>query len=319
MTVEAAEEMWSKTKLVYSTPDGYRNKIKITKGFSVVTDKDDKIEDVLEAQDLPQLLDLYPDSDQIRVQSVEPTKISPIYYIVLVTYVGESASTSFATTPVDAAPTIRWKNLQSEEEVDEAFDDTSDTIVSIATVNGEPVHGITDTITDLVAVVERNYSYGAFDLPTLHKYLHSTNSDPIVTNFGTFPPGLAKLTKFEPTEIAPESDTGYVKVNAEVTFRWPYGLDPSEYHKAWWKRYLHEGYIMRVRDAAYTEDDDSEEAKATDRLVNISEGNGDRSVSPLHLNERGFAIADPTDPNTPPHYRKQRRVYQMPYAALGLF
>jgi len=311
MTVEAAEEMWSRTKLSLQSPDGRRRKIRITKGYTVVTEPDDKIEDVLEAESLPKIMDLYPDSKQIRVTKVDPQKVSPIYYIVLVNYEGEVEGQNFASDPVDTPPTIRWRNVITEEEIDTAFDENDlEQIVPIATLNHEPVRGITERVVDWVALIERNYSYGAFDLPSIHNYLRSVNSDSIITNLGTFAPGVARLTRFEPEEVTSETSGGYVKVHAEVTFRYPYNTTAE---RAWWKRYLHQGYIMRVRPNGAPADGTS------DRFVNAKEGNNNRSLKPIYLDEEGFPIPDPTDPLTPPHWREQPTLFPLPYSALGLF
>lgn len=315
MTVEAAEKMWSKNNLSVRSPDARRKKVRITEGYTVVAETTDKIKDVLDAEDLPQIGDLYPESQQIRVTEQNPQQLSPIYYMVMVTYEGEIDDT-ITSNPIDVNPTIRWRNIISEVEWDRAFDDAGN-VVPLATANHEPVRGITERIVDWVALVERNYAFGSVTADLIHQYFHAVNSDLIQTNIGNFAPGIARLTKFEPEEQFDGSIGGYFKVNAEVTFRYPYGPlldgDPNPQGRAWWARYLHEGYVMRVR-ADGAPDDGSE-----DRLINAIEGNRDTSLRPLLLDEDGFPIADPTDAATPAHYRSQRTLLELPYAALGLF
>lgn len=310
MTWDTAEKMWSRDSIDHSSPDGRKQSVRIRVAYSVASDDPtDKLEDVLTSDGMPQLGDTYESYPQIRVTSVQPSRISPIYAISVVTYEGESAVGTFGSDPIDIPPLINWDNAFEEQEWDKAFDD-ADEVVPLATANHEPVRGITERLVDYVALIERNYAYGAFDLHSLHEYLHSINSDTIETKFGSFPAGTARLLTFKPEEAYDETFGGYVKVRAEVGFRYPYQTDPE---KAWWKRYLHEGYIMRVRPAAGAADG------SDDRLVNMLDDNRDRSVKPLYLDEDGFPIADPTSAETPPFYREQRTLLRLPYSALGLF
>lgn len=312
MTWDTAQKLWSKDNLDHTSSDGRKQSVRIRTAYSVATDDPaDVLEDVLTADGMPQLGDSYSDYSQIRVTGVSPSRVSPVYAIAIVTYEGESVTGTFGADPIDIPPLIDWDNQFEDEEWDKAFDE-ADQVVPLATANHEPVRGITERLVDFVALIERNYAYGAFDLHSLHKYLHSVNNDTIITKFGSFPAGTARLLKFKPEEAYDEQFGGYVKVRAEVAFRYPYQTFPE---KAWWKRYLHEGYIMRVRPAAGAEDG------SDDRLVNILDDNRNVSVKPLYLDAEGFPIpvVDPLDEDSAPYYREQRTLLRLPYSALGLF
>jgi len=312
MTVNAAERMWSKDNLNLSSPDARRRSIRITRGYTVTCDKEDGIEDILTAEDLPRIGDAFPDSSGIKVTRVNPMQIGPVYYMVIVEYEGEVGPGDSEITdqdPVDTNPTIRWQNLITEEEID-----TDAAGQPITTKNHERIRGVTERVTDWVAVIERNYAFGAFDLPTLHEYLRSVNSDIITTNLGNFAPGVARLTKFEPTEMFSEDAQGYIKVNAEVTFRYPYNVEPKD---AWSKRVLHEGFYKRV-----------ERADETKEIVHAVDANKQRVVRPVLLAEDGTQLdreveddtgtADPADLPAA-HYLLFETLNRLPYEALGLF
>ena len=86
MTVQTATEMWSRYGGDVTTKDGKTFNANIQRGFQVITDPGDLLEDVLFAPGLPRLGDLYPLSSQIRVKKKQPKQVSPVLWTVGVTY-----------------------------------------------------------------------------------------------------------------------------------------------------------------------------------------------------------------------------------------
>jgi hypothetical protein len=295
MTVSAAEEMWSRSRGSISSQDGGRNKkATITKGYSVTMDPTDDVTDIAEAAGLPDIGELYPGSSQIRVVDKQPERISPNYGIAIIKWEGEIGPDGLGDSPTGIPPTVKWGTISSDEPIDEDINGRP-----FANTVGEPVIGLTAKVFDRVAFIERNYAFGAFNLAQLQAYYHAYNSDNIITTAGMFGPGLARLTRFDPEEVFAQEAPGggYWKVQAEVTFRFPYRVQPLH---AWWKRFRNEGFKMR---------------NDLGRVINAPDENGDPVTSPILLKVDG--TREPNDRNA--HFVEQTELTALPYSALGLF
>jgi hypothetical protein len=287
MTVQAATEMWSRYGGDVSTTDGKTFNANIQRGFQVVTDPSDLLEDVLFAPNLPRLGDLYAGSSQIRVKKKVPKKISPVLWTVGVTYEGEFGPDGLEDSPLNKPPEITWGKAESEEPIDQDFQGKP-----IVTANNEPIFGITKSISDITVSIKRNYI--GVDLPATHKYLHSVNSDV----FLGFAAGLGRMTQFNAVQQYDETFGGYYTVTAGVQFRWPYNTTAN---KAWWSRVRHEGFMVRK-----TPDDEPERAK--DRKENKE------TSQPVLLKPDGTEQTDPEQADW-----LEFQIYQpLPYNALGL-
>ena len=73
-----AVKMWSRTGGSVTAIPGKRSDVTIQEAWSVVCEKDDVIQDVLNAPELPDLCDSFPDAEYIKVVSRNPQRISPV-------------------------------------------------------------------------------------------------------------------------------------------------------------------------------------------------------------------------------------------------
>ena len=224
--------MWSRHDASLQTEKGKQNKASIREAYQVICDPTDTMADVSNAPSLPGLNAIYPGTSQVRVRTMNPRQVSPIYWIVEVVYEGKYGPFGVNDSPLNERPIIKFGKTESEEAIDQASDGAP-----ICTVNGEPIEGVTKTISDVTISIDRNYA--GVDLAATYQYLHSVNSD----TFVGFAPGVVRLTDFSADQVWDEEAGGYWKVHAGFQCRWPYNTTAA---KAWYARVLHEGYQVKV-------------------------------------------------------------------------
>ena len=224
--------MWSRTSGSINAIAGRRRDVTITEGWSVVCEKDDVIQTVLGAPDLPEICDPFPAAPYIKVVSRSPTRVSPVYWVVTITYKGQANESGLSDSPVNMPPELIWSDVDSEEATDE--DAWGNPIV---TACGEPVAGVTTKLADTTLQVKRNFL--DFNPALQHQYRHSVNSD----IFAGFPAGVCKLTKMSARRAWHNGCGDYWEVNASITMRYPWKTHP---YRAWFARIRHEGYYERV-------------------------------------------------------------------------
>lgn len=286
MTVQEAKLMFSRTGGEFSTSDTRDRRFTWREGYTVLCDVEDSFSDILLAEGLPRINDLLENTIDVRVKSVKPTKVSPIYWMVDVDYEGQTGPENVEDSPLNDPPSIRWSNQVSEEEIDEDKDGKP-----ISTVNGEPIKGIKKSISDLVLDVRRNYQ--SVDLVATLQYLHSINSD----TFAGFAPGIARLISFDATFVIAEevSGGGFWEVSAKIVFRVPWRSTPA---KAWSVRVKHEGFYEKIGSIIKKAVDDNKEPVSSPVML---KADGTRETDPEIGHWLEFDIYNP-----------------LPYNALGL-
>ena len=290
MTAQPAEEMWSRTTASTSSSDGFTVTNRFVKAYSVVCDPTDDQDVALTAPNIPLRGDLLPGTSQMRVTDKQADRISPIFWITTVTWTGESGPSGVDDAPWNQPPVQSWDNVISQEVIDE--DRHGKPIVNAV---GTPIEGITIPVVDWILRIEKNYR--TINLPALHIYLHSVNSDIIPTSLGPFGPGLAKLQRFRPEPQF--NDSGVVtfwKVNAEIGFRYPWR---TEARKSWWPRRLNEGYKFRTVDG---------------RVINALDDNQANVSRPILLRPDGRPANNPNESQPV----EVDAFIPLPYRALGL-
>lgn len=226
-----AEKMWSRTSGSIKAIPGWRKEVRLVEAYSVVCDDpEDSFEEVLNAPELPQICDSWPDAEYIKVITRTPQRITPIFWMVGIEYAGEADEQGYSSSPINAPPELIWTDTESDEPIDEDANGNS-----ICTVNGEPIEGVTVKIADTVLQIRRNYIN--FNPALVHKYRHSVNAD----QFAGFVPGVGKLTKFSGRRAWNNGCGDYWEVDAEITFRYPWRTIP---YRAWWSRVRHEGFYV---------------------------------------------------------------------------
>lgn len=284
-------EMWSTQTGTISSDDGKRKKMSINRCYSIVCEPDDTWVDVVKAAvDLPEVGDAHEELDRLICTKKTPKRVSPVYFLVDMTFEGEIGPDGIESNPLDDPPDVQWTKQDREEEIDEDINNEC-----VQTEAGERYDNISMTICDLVVNVKRNYRY--INLPGTYEYLHSVNSD----IFLGFAAGIAKLTGFSAKHVIDDTlDMGYWEVNATITFRYPWR---TQARRAWWKRVKHEGYY---------------EKDAEGKRIRACDDNKEEVVRPIPLDEDGKKLEDPTD-RTQVVFKEYQIYQELPYNSLGLF
>lgn len=273
-------QMWSRDEFEVSTEDGRNKKAKIVEGYQVTVPPDYTKVQVASLSDLPATGSNYTGLEDVYLKNRSFKRLSPIYWLVIMTYQGQFPA-------IDQRPKVRWRSVKSTEPIDQDYNGAP-----IATVNHEPIDGVTKEISDLALIVRRNFR--TVNLPAIHPYLDAVSTD----EFQGFAPGMARLTEYEVDEKyeANNVDRGYFEVNARVEFRVPYNTTPD---KAWYARIRHEGLIERLDSGVLVKAAD-EQHEPVNRPV-LLKANGKREL----------------DPNNA-HWLEIKRYGLLPYNALGL-
>lgn len=283
MTVQQAVKMWSRNDGGISTTDGRKYKASFSEAYQVIADPGDTKLDVFQAPGLPLINDLYPGTATVYCTEKSPQQVSPIFWIVGVTYQGEFGPGGPSENPVSQPPDITWSDTETSEEIDEDFDGNP-----IVTANNEPITGVTANIPDQVLSVRRNFS--SINLYGISQYRRSVNSD----LFQGWPAGTAKLVGYSAKLV--HEFGGYWEVNARFQFREPYRTTPD---KAWYARVRHEGFYVRTGETSITRAYDD---------------NKEPTVRPVLLNADGTEKTSGDDAN----WLEFKRYQPLPYNALGL-
>jgi hypothetical protein len=292
MAAGPALEMWSKQTGTAESPDGKQRIVTMVRGFTITLAANDRLEVAYSAANLPLVNELYPGTSFVILRKLTPSRISPILVLMVAEYSGEIGPGDISSSPIDNDVIVTWRNATVEEAIDQDFDGNP-----IVTVNGEPIEGVSERISDQVATIERNFL--AINIPAISAYLRSTNSD----TFLGFPAGTGRLMDYTATNIIQDGVAGFWKVTAVMQFREPYNTTPD---KAWYKRLRHEGYLVRNTPGG--------------KIFNATvEGNKTPATKPILLAEDGTRLPIPADATTvAAHWLEFRTLASLPYNALGL-
>ncbi len=294
MTVEAAKLMWSRARGTLDTDGGPDTTIRFRDGYTIVATVDERQPAIMSAPDLPRKGEAYPGNPFVTVKQVTVEKMGPVFWMALVTWEGRWGEGP-TDDPWNQEPEQEFRNLRTNQQIDIDINNKP-----IATANDEPIHGLTEDIVDWVLVVKRFYQLGAISVADIHPFFHSVNDDIVITRWGSFARGLGKLTRFDVRGVYQDGVPAYDEVQAEITFRYPYGTEDKP-HRAWWKRTRHEGYL--VRDLL------------TDRIFHAVDKNDDKVTRPVLLSEAGDRWTE-FDPDPP--FLFFQTVNYRDYSLLGL-
>lgn len=283
MTVQSVTQMWSKRGGQFSSENFsiFSAKYQFTEAFTVVAEIGDDATVVTGAVGIPALGEQHPSGAWSFAKTFTPQQISPIVWIVTVGYEGPS-NPEFESEVVD----VEWTDTTSTEPIDRDYNGRA-----IVTFNGEKVEGLTMEICDQVCVIRRRFSN--INPNAIAAYRHATNSD----TFLGWPPGTARLVGF-----AAKNQFAYGSVNEgwDVTARFQFreGLAGATNAQAWYKRWRHEGYYVKVGSVV---------RRATD-------SQGADASKPVLLKADGTQETNPDNA-----VFKYTQVYgSLPYSALGL-
>lgn len=225
MSVIDVTKMWSKTggslssAKLSSIDQVWAN----TEGYQVLTDPDTGEDAVVAAVGIPRIGDQHGTGIESYCEKVEPQQISPIFWIVTVSYRG---------VPTDEGVSVEWTDSQTTEPIDRDINGRA-----IMTVNLEPVDGLSMDVADQVCVISRKFL--TINTSGIAAYRRSTNSD---TYLG-WPPGTARLVGFSAKNRFLYGGAQEMwDVTARIQFREPYAN--TTHAQAWYKRWRHEGLYV---------------------------------------------------------------------------
>lgn len=288
MTVQAATKMWSRDGGSIATSDGIQRSASVKEGYQVVCDPDDRIEDILDAPDLPRLGDLYGSTQAIYCKAKTPQRIGPVLWMVQVDWAGEFGPNGADTHPVNQPPQINWSDVETEEAVDEDFDGNP-----IVTANNEPISGVTVPLADQILTVRRNfYSINTY---AIRQYRRAVNSD----NFEGWPPGTVRFVGYNADRQFFRDTEEYWAVTAKFQFREPYNTTPD---KTWHARVRHEGFYVRSATGA------------SGKIVRATDETKEPTTKPVLLKADGTRETDPDSAV----WLEFKRFGTLPFTALGM-
>ncbi len=227
MSVTDVTKMWSKTggSLSSAKLSAIDQVWTNTEGYQVLTTAGTQEDAVVAAAGIPRIGDQHSTGIASYVEKVDPQQISPIFWIVTVSYRGVVS---------DAIYSLEWTNVTTTEPIDRDWSGRA-----IVTANFEPVEGLSREINDRVAVINRKFL--TFDTYTIDQYLEATNSD---TYLG-WPPGTARLMSMPAKNVFYNNGAQELwDVTARIQFRRPYANTTAA--QAWYKRWRHEGLYVKV-------------------------------------------------------------------------
>lgn len=177
---------------------------------------------------------------QLRCTGIDISRQGPLQFDVSADY----ASTPYKEgdeneqTPLMQPTQISYFTITSEEPIEDDLDNKA-----IATVNGEPIEGITRPISDLGVRLQKNF--GSFDPASFYQFIDCVNSD----TFLGFPPGTLRIANISADEQfytdEDDNEVPFWSVSVEIHARKPYQVPAA---KSWYKRVRHEGYQVKYPD-----------------------------------------------------------------------
>lgn len=233
-------QMWSRDAFsIANSGGGLRKDARIVTAYQITVPVQYDVDVISQLDDLPKAGDSYDILPEMRVTDRNFTRRGPGYWECLVTYTGK------ANNPIEEKPIYVWGDTNSSEPIDEDWDGNP-----IVTANNEPIEGVTMEVADTVLTVRRNFRQ--FSPWLTSQYRHSVNSD----TFASYPPGTARLVKYNAELKWDDTDNGYWDVSATIQFRYPYNTTNE---KAWYARVRHEGYYEKVGSIIVRAVDDHQE------------------------------------------------------------
>ena len=281
MAVVNVTKMWSKSGGTFNSTlaDPFDLTFGFTEGYQVLCDTVDESPIVVaEAAGIPRMGDSYRDGQPAFVTSIVPRPIGPVFWMVEVGYQGETLE----PTTVD----VEWTDVTTSEPIDRDWNGRA-----IVTANGEQVDGLAVEVADQVVVIRRRFQQ--INTAGIRAYRRATNSD----TFLGWPPGTARLVGFSAkNQFKYNAVQQAWDVTARIQFREPFANTTAA--QAWYKRWRHEGLLVRSGDMIVRARDTNQQEKTTPVLLKL---NGEEETNPDNA------------------YFVHTQVYgSLPYASLGL-
>ena len=227
MSVIDVSKMWSKTggSLSSAKLSAIDQVWSNTEGYQVLTTIGTEEDEVVAAVGIPRIGDQHATGISSFCDKIDPQRISPIFWLVTVSYRGIGSADGVK---------VRWTDTATTEPVDRDINGRA-----IMTANLEPVEGLSMDVADQVCTITRKFI--SIDTAGIAMYRRATNSD----TFLGWPPGTARLVGFDAeNEFLYGEPNEKWTVTARIQFREPYAN--TTHAEAWYKRWRHEGLYVKV-------------------------------------------------------------------------
>jgi len=228
MAVIDVTKMWSKSGGSFSSAmyDPFDQHWAFTEGYQVLCDTIDEDPSVVaSAVGIPQLGTQHSSGLEALCNSIVPTPLGPVFWMVVVGYEGKS--------PDPGTVDVEWTDVTTTEPIDRDINGRA-----IVTVNLEQVEGLSMDVADQVVVIRRRFA--TINTAAFAQYRRATNSD---TYLG-WPPGTARLVAFSAkNQFKYGAPNEAWDVTARIQFREPLAGTPAG--QAWYKRWRHEGLLVK--------------------------------------------------------------------------
>ena len=268
MTITDVTRSWDGETGGWQSRDGVEGTQSIVIPYTAVSDDaSDDMNDVKAHPSTPKQGDALLGNPAYICRGVRGNRRGPNYFDFGAEYVADSADGN-DQDPTNRAAKLSVRTIRTEEPIDEDGDGNP-----IATVLGEPILGLTDSVVDMAIVIQKNLQF--FNLNSVYFYVNGVSSD----DFLGFPAGEAKIIDLG-AEFVSGNVTSYWEVEAEIHFRYPYRTTSD---KAWYKRVRHEGFYHKKNGII---------TRATDET-------GADTIKPVFLDSNGNRIPSPNPPQVP--------------------
>lgn len=227
MSVVDVTKMWSKTggSLSSAKLSAIDQVWANTEGYQVLCEIGDEEDTIVAAIGIPRIGDQHATGINSYCEKVDPQRISPIFWMVIVSYRGIVS---------DDAVYVKWSSATTTEPIDRDWNGSA-----IVTANNEPIDGLSMDVSDDVVVITRKFN--TINKAALRVYRRATNSD----TFLDYPPGTARLIDYQAdNKFAYGGLQEAWTVTARIQFREPYANTTDT--QAWYKRWRHEGLYVNV-------------------------------------------------------------------------
>jgi len=283
MSVISVTKMWSKSGGSFSSDNFnvYSAKYAFTEAWQVMVQIGDDATVAVGAIGIPALGEQHPSGVPAYAKTFSAERLGPILWVVTVGYEGVPSEES-ETEVVE----IEWTDVTSAEAIDRDFNGRA-----IVTANNEKVEGLTMDLSDSVCVIRRRFR--TINTKAIAAYRHSTNSD----TFLGWPPGTARLIGYSAKS---QFTYGYSLEGWDVTARIQFreGLAGATDAQAWYKRWRHEGFYVKVGTI----------------IKRAEDSTGQEAAKPVLLKADGTQETDPDNA-----LFMYTQIYgSLPYTALGL-
>jgi hypothetical protein len=229
------------------------------------------------------------------LRDIDVDREGPIMYTAVCTYRTPQLDASNPNEPYpwNLPARVNFFTVKSEEPIDVDID--GNPIVNKA---GERVQGLTRKVSDQgirLAKAFLTYSPSAF-----YTFIDSVNSD----TFLGFPPGVLNVDDIDAQDDKFGTAITFYNVSVTILARKPYNTTNA---KAWWKRFINEGFYARPSSGQPPE-------------PAINPITKEPVTTPVLLDTNGVAVADAVPPSYPAANWIEKEVFeQRAFSNMGFF